>query len=999
MRIHSLTLCGIGPFPGEVSLDIDALGASGIFVITGPTGSGKTMLLDALMFGLYAKLSGEDADPQRLRSRHLDPDQSSSVQVVFTVPAGTYRVSRSPSYMRPKKRGNGFTESKADAVLERLADPGDSSGQPVASGPRQVGEELSRILPLTSEQFCQTVILPQGAFTRFLKAKSDDRAKILQQIFGTHLYARIEDILDERARQARARVSQAQAAVKDREDAAHAALAACGLDGDDDANRQAAPGWLERKRLEAAEAEDAASAAHEELSFTSSETRGLAGRAQQGAEAAIESARLEAVAEEIERARTDCRRDEAARRAVATWAEVDKIRACLESASAEVEDAALKLRSCDPDGIAELAAVCEAEEKPSPSSLSAADDAVGEALTSLAEGLRAEKELAERAQRCDQLERRGRELDASLAAYEEEIAGLPKKQRDAQIRHGIARAAAEQAEQLAQAIAEAEHRVEAATRWEELVERQKSIAEERQRAARECERAQADYDHLDRQWRAQAASELVATLTKDAPCPVCGSLVHPSPAPRHDGDVTLADLKLAAGRVERARADLERTKTDLCAVDDAIAKQACQLGNLMPREARVKLEDLNALRTEALKRARGETAAVGEIAALSEREQALTDLTRNAEEERERLDAERAGLKERMGELERVREGAKAHASSVEERMRGLEATRRDLRHLRDVIHEHTRTSGQADQALETARRSTGEAGFAGRDDAEAALLSEGARSSLLERIAAHEADQAKVAHTLSDPEIIHAMGRTLPHRTLLEGTLARARKRLTKERERRRDTDSLVLAAERSLAECDTARKHLDQVRAGERCLLRVDALVNARQDQANHTPLSTWVLLAALDEVLAAANAKLAQIARGRYELVRGTSDGSQKRNQALSIDVIDHEAPGEPIRRSATLSGGESFYCSLALALALAESVTQTAGGIDIGTMFIDEGFGTLDEETLSEVLRQLVTPARGERCVGVISHVPSVRDYVRERVVITRGDNGSRARAYC
>jgi exonuclease SbcC len=215
MYLHRLELRAIGPYPDLVTIDFAALAASGVFLLEGPTGSGKSTIIDAVVFALYGGLAGSDASSDRLHSQHADPAVEPFVELVFETGAGTYRVRRTPQYDRPKQRGTGTVKQQASVQLFRLAAPTDVTGEPVSSRIPEVGLEIARIVGLDRAQFLQTVVLPQGEFARFLRSPGEDRRKLLQSLFGTQVYDRTADELAARRRAVQAEVEGADDRVRD----------------------------------------------------------------------------------------------------------------------------------------------------------------------------------------------------------------------------------------------------------------------------------------------------------------------------------------------------------------------------------------------------------------------------------------------------------------------------------------------------------------------------------------------------------------------------------------------------------------------------------------------------------------------------------------------------------------------------------------------------------------------------------------------------------------
>ena len=211
MRIHSLTMTAIGPYPGTERIDFDAFGDSGRFLLTGPTGSGKTTIIDAIVFALYGAVAdADDSSKDRIRSTLASPEVESVVELVFSTSAGIYRVRRTPAYERAKKRGSGTTTQGATIKLWRLSEVGGEATDEPVTRAEDAGAEITRAVGLSREQFTQTVVLPQGKFARFLRSTSADRQELLRDVFGTGLYQRIEEQLNVASAQERKRVEAAR---------------------------------------------------------------------------------------------------------------------------------------------------------------------------------------------------------------------------------------------------------------------------------------------------------------------------------------------------------------------------------------------------------------------------------------------------------------------------------------------------------------------------------------------------------------------------------------------------------------------------------------------------------------------------------------------------------------------------------------------------------------------------------------------------------------------
>ena len=1102
MRLHTLIMTGIGPYAGTETIDFDRFTASGRFLLTGPTGSGKTTIIDAIVFALYGQVADSSgSSKQRLRSTLVDAAARSEVDLTFSTSAGVYRILRSPEYWRPKKRGTGTTRQNAAAKLWRLSAPGGHALDEPITRLEDVGAEVNRIVGLSRDQFTQTVVLPQGRFARFLRATSAERHTLLRDVFGTGVFDAIQAEIAERNRLTDREAQAARQALQARVEVAAPLLALLPIpsaDDDpppgalsativtDDAQKNAEP-FPAPRRTELSEAPESAElaqlaelagapvpdtdaiaaigeqalarsrAALAPLAEAVERARAEAGTAHAATEAAVElrqrldrreallaeQAELDAhrAAHDADTARLDAARrasqvttalhrhartlrDLAAARDLATQAlsrTLNTVSASSTILTDSIADSTISTDDTDSTGAQDIPAIgpileeCEAILTSAPEVPYAPEDS-GESqrlqhaesqLTALATRTRTlagslEPLVALEASLDDRwaaLERDQALLNARRADLDEHIRALEARPA----RHAELETALETARQAENRLPQARvdrdaalARRDAAIRAEALDTRLAASKQAVVEATEAVESAKAHATAQHRAWLEATAGSIVAELVDGEPCPVCGSPEHPSPADPEAGSVSRAQVEQADA--ERARADehltervrehsdLEREHRTaleasgmrpLAELDGALAGAAEHLQSLA--RASRPLSEL----TEQLAGFAEETAAMRD--ALETDRTALAEDRARLEAAQNALEQDRARCADACGEHATV--AARHHA------LLGIadaaESARSHLAAVRTAVREATSASDDLGKALAAA-------GFTTASQAEQAILPAAELTALAEAVDRIRADRERVRHALTeDPRICALTGEET-------ADVAGAR-RLQEAAEETRETALAAHATaseahrhlEEALEAVDRAAARLADILAGSRALTQVAALVTGRNDAS--TPLATWVLLDRFAEVLVFANDRLTQMSSGRYELVRVADEtgSAGRRDRGLGLGVIDRLCAGV-VRDPKTLSGGETFYVSLSLALALADVVTAESGGVAMETLFVDEGFGTLDPEILQTVLAELGRLQAGGRTVGIVSHIEELRRQVPDRIEVTTTPVGSTLR---
>jgi exonuclease SbcC len=1009
MRLHQLRATAFGPFAGTVRVDLDALGDAGLFLLTGPTGAGKSSVLDAVCFALYGAVPGARGTARRLRSDHAQAGVRPEVELEVSLVGRRLRILRSPAWERPKKRGTGTTSEPARVVLsEKVA----GTWRPLSTRVDEAGHLLADLLGMTLTQFTQVALLPQGGFQAFLQAGADDRRALLERLFRTGRFRDVETWLAERRRElARAsrehehrlgvllsRVGEATG------DEPPATWGEQGLSATVD---QVLP-WLDQRVARARERADRAATRRREAAREATGTgqalraaEEVAARREQHARAVAELAALTA--------ETDAWRGhrdalDAAQRAAPVEPVLDLLDAAvgaLDDAGRtleELEDALARARWPQGAGEAPAAAVGRA----GPQALTAVGPPGGRhAVAGLLADLRAALPARERLE--ELTARHGERIDrratarAAVTAVEEELVALPARLRRAREEHDRARAAVAVLAGAREAADRAAVRLAAARRVPPLEARLAEGVATRQQAV--------DHLHLCREaWLtvreerlSGMAAEIAGGLAAGADCPVCGSADHPRPAVARAGAPDAAAERRARRAVDDAEAGrvaadelvrgletelaLARQEADGAGVEEQAAlverlraeAEAASTTASRLAAAAARVEELDRLREDLLGR---RTAHQVEIEALDGEDRA-------ASEEGRRLEAILAGLRERAG-------------AGPEDPWETLEAALASLLDLcdraTDARREHRRAVIAEASARERAAAALADAGFAEPGDVRAAALPPQRRGALEDGLREHHDRLAAARSKADDPVLREAASGPDPDLATLREAHAAA-------------TDAAT-AADRDAAARERAVARLDELASEVRRAVtawaptrrdheRVAALASFAEgrsaDNAWQMRLSAYVLSFRLGQVVEAANERLATMSGERYALEHTSRRGAGDRRGGLGLLVRD--AWSGLARDPATLSGGETFVVSLALALGLADVITEESAGARLDTLFVDEGFGSLDAETLDDVMDTLDTLRAGGRVVGVVSHVPEMRDRIPAQLRVHKTRTGS------
>lgn len=1018
MRILRLTMDAVGPFPGHEVIDFEAFSDAGRFLLSGPTGAGKSTIIDAIVFALYGKVSGgRDSSDSRIRSRYASEQAKTEVELIFSTSSGNYKVRRQPAYERVKKNGKGVTKQNAKAWLFKLDEQLREVSEPLTKT-SDVGTEITRIVGLSREQFTQTVVLPQGKFAQFLRSTSKDRQDLLQELFGTAIFEDLQLDLVERARKVKKNQEALDATLRANlgvlasllDEAPQLDPARClvyepvpevdcefdPLETAWDSRFKPLTPWLEHNQRCANLEVSALREQEDKLRSEFAYQRDLAARQERYLALTKEHEQLVAQGP-AQRQRLAQIQALQALSDLKPWHEQLKQAQAQQAVAQRQLSQALELEQLESDK--RVQAVLQPLDYRGAQALSVQ-------LTAQVAALNPQVELEAG------LAGRRRDLQTKIQTHESANAKLAQgRERENQLPTQIAskqelleqlneQAATLPAAQLAQE--QAAQTLKLAKAHEQLVEDQQQALKLQQLVALELKQASQRHKHMLEQWLSQSALNLAQNLVAGEPCPVCGATEHPAPATQGGENISQEQLDQALEKVNEVQGELSQASERVTKLAAQLEAQPCQLS---PAQAREQLQEAKAALTAAQQASEQASSCKAQIAKLNAQLEALRADNQTAQ----------ARLAGDAKEIQLLGEKIEADTASLScEGFESVAAKVEYLSQLAAALEQLAKAGQELDQCKKRAQQAADS--FA----AQWAQASESFADHSAKPAAPAPTDPAETEPTQAEPtqdtsttnvqdgyaQACQAFaGLDL---AALKATSASYEKSLSINQAALAELEGIELTpppleqtqgqleqAQAKTQACQTyastwqafagqvnaqlaklnellARRSKASDKDGQ--LLALASAANG-DNQARLT-LSAWVLQAHFRQVLVFANERLGVIGAGRYELINVDSEeDTRQQKQGLGLAVVDHLSG--TTRSPRTLSGGESFYVSLALALALADVVATQNGGIEMNTLFIDEGFGSLDEGTLAEVMDVLGALHSGGRVVGIVSHVSELK----------------------
>ena len=1023
MKPISLTIEAFGPYRDSVTLDFSALQDHSMFLISGPTGAGKTSILDAMVYALYGEPSGEVRKTDAIRSDFAEPERMTRVDFSFAIGEAQYRVERLPKQLVAKKRGTGMREQNASATVYEMKD---GEWKVIATSAAAIRDTIQRIIGFRKDQFLQVVLLPQGEFRKLLVASTSEREELLHTLFRTELYRRLQDALKSAYDEAKSGIEEnitkqsalLQSIPHDEEIPVLTIEHVRELLKDREPHRDT----LVVERDKAVDVVDQFNTLRNEWALYNQVQQSL-----------IEATNKLDLVKEREKERSSLNEKVQFLTGLTPSYELHK--------QLGDKQAVLKtLKTALSDAKKSVEAATQHESKCTE---------VYETLESQAETMQAKRttlaQLQQQAEQFNELVVLNKELSTLNSQLETQ--DREKSEAKLQVQHKLvadleatlveARKQFQANSKALESISHIQEQLGYLQRYSELLVEKDKVqndidAKERSLATldKTVNNSKIQLERLEHLMAEGRAFELVHLVVDNEPCPVCGSTEHPQLASK-------PELYPTKEEIEAARA----------VRDGVLQKQASEIGQ--KETLSVRLHELDEQVKDQVSKLKSSIDNFTEDAfdsiqqGLASQMEQLTALRRDTEQLTKIITKNEHDLVEAKGILSKLEIGhnellnnlhdVAVQISSVQAKIDGLskilpttdlDAWHKQIESLETEIKEYDEQvkvcKSNLDAAKEqlNAKRGRLEILFAQVQEETKnldGLYQEYVKS--LQSISVSEDDFIDVLGDYKDLDAfrteLHALDEAFSTaQAVYDAALKQAQSVIEPSdtvSDKVYDTavekrDNLVgsLAAwdketkhiETTLASLEELEKAMGEAREEITFLSRLNDLANGGEQGFKNVTFERYVLGAILDEVVYAANLRLQKMSRSRYSLERSDYTGGGRGKQGLDLAVMD--AFTGQSRPANTLSGGETFLASMALALGLADVIQSYAGGIHMDTMFIDEGFGTLDPDTLELAMETLVQLQSSGRLIGMISHVPELKTRIPAHLEVTRGDDGSTAK---
>ena len=919
MRPLKITMSAFGPYAGEVTLDMQKLGKSGIYLITGDTGAGKTTIFDAISYALYGEASGNYRENTTLRSKYASADTPTFVELEFEYNNEIYKISRNPEYPRPNKRGEGFTKQSANAELVMP----DGS---VITKIKDVSAKVEEIIGINKNQFSQIAMIAQGDFRKLLNCETNERSKIFRKIFKTEPYHNIEIKLSSLFNELKRNREKEKSGIEQY-------INQLKCNENDTLSLE-----LERAKSGDVLIEDVIKLAGEiinkdTLEYTKTQKN------------------IESINEEIEKINSNIKlyeNQEATKKAYA-------------KASAKLEELKTKRNECEK---AYKSAEAQREKL---DDLTRKINLINSKMPKYDELKSLENSINERTQSFEKSNNLLKLKQQEITSLEKEIDEKSKALEEVKGADLLVQKLTAQKEEInkkAEALKELKTEIDRCKAEQKNLKNAQSFAKF---ALDEYGALENEYNQIYIAFFNEQAGIIADELKDGEPCPVCGSTSHPNLARKSENAPSQADVESAQILVKKAQEKANKARDTASALkskfDEIAANVKSAAKKLFGTDDNV-LDDYNS-NISALKKEYDRT-----LALLKTANEKLS-LYKKLDKEIPKIQEKQKSLSDEISTLNTQKASDEAFISENTKRVTSIKSEldfeSADL--AKDKLKEYTNLSSDIKNTIEKSKNAF--------DD-------------IKSKYDTQKGTKASLENALKE---------------FKEIDLASLNEKSLKLDEYKKDVDktakSLYSRIESNKLLVDNISEKRDILKGYDDKYVWLKALsetANGDISGKEKITLETFVQMTYFDSIIRKANIRLLTMSDGQYELVRRSDAETLKKNEGLALDVIDHFNGSS--RSVSTLSGGESFMASLCLALGLSDEIQSSNGGIKLDTMFVDEGFGSLDGEALDRALSALTSLSQGNRLVGIISHVDALCDRIDNKIVITKDRTiGSNAQIIC
>lgn len=919
MRPLKITMSAFGPYAGEVTLDMQKLGKSGIYLITGDTGAGKTTIFDAISYALYGEASGNYRENTTLRSKYAGVDTPTFVELEFEYNNEIYKINRNPEYPRPNKRGEGFTKQSANAELVMP----DGS---VITKIKDVSAKVEEIIGVNKNQFSQIAMIAQGDFRKLLNCETNERSKIFRKIFKTEPYHNIEIKLSSLFNELKRNREKEKSGIEQY-------INQLKCNENDTLSLE-----LERAKSGDVLIEDVIKLAGEiinkdMLEYTKTQKN------------------IESINEEIEKINSNIKlyeNQEATKKAYA-------------KASAKLEELKTKRNEC------EKAYKSAEAQRDRLDDLTSKINLINSKMPKYDELKSLENSIKERTQSFEKSNNSLRLKQQEITLLEKEIDEKSKALEEVKGADLLVQKLTVEKEEInkkAEALKELKTEIDRCKTEQKNLKNAQSFAKS---ALDEYGALENKYNQIYIAFFNEQAGIIADELKDGEPCPVCGSTSHPNLARKSENAPSQADVESAQKLAKKAQEKADKARDTASAlksrVDEIGANVKSAAKKLFGTDDNV-FDDYNS-NINALKKEYDCT-----LALLKTANEKL-NLYKKLDKEIPKIQEKQKSLSDEISTLNTQKASDEAFISENTKRVTSIKSEldfeSADL--AKDKLKEYTNLSSDIKNAIEKSKNDF--------DD-------------IKSKYDTQKGTKASLENALKE---------------FKEIDLASLNEKYLKLNEYKKDVDetakSLYSRIESNKLLVDDISEKRDILKGYDDKYVWLKTLsetANGDISGKEKITLETFVQMTYFDSIIRKANIRLLTMSDGQYELVRRSDAETLKKNEGLALDVIDHF--NASTRSVSTLSGGESFMASLCLALGLSDEIQSSNGGIKLDTMFVDEGFGSLDGEALDRALSALTSLSQGNRLVGIISHVDALCDRIDNKIVITKDRTiGSNAQIIC